>query len=128
MGQAALQLSRSGLGERLLDLLTARIQTAGGPLTISTKTLAEEVGAKPAAVAYQLHRLAQRGHISTAAAGPKGTTIQLGESKGPQVVRRGSSGVAKSATRTTTNFCPWCGRKAQDRTWHYCPTCGQQLP
>ena len=126
-------LPAGGLGERLLDLLSSRVPAAGGSLTVSTKVLAEELGAKPAAVSYQLHRLVRAGRIATVAAGPRGTTIRLAGGRAGRASRNAERGPGRAVTgarrsRATSAFCPWCGRKAEDQSWQFCPSCGQELP
>ncbi len=123
-------LPAGGLGERLLDLLSSRVPAAGGSLTVSTKVLAEELGAKPAAVSYQLHRLVRAGRIATVAAGPRGTTIRLAGGRASRNAERGPGRAVTGArrSRATSAFCPWCGRKAEDQSWQFCPSCGQELP
>ncbi len=127
MSEVAASLSQPGLGERLLELLQARIPAAGGSLTISSKALAEELGVKQTAVTYQLHRLVREGRIATTAAGPRGVTIRLG---GGAAARGAVRGRARGGARArkTASYCPWCGRRADDPTWHFCPTCGKELP
>ena len=133
MGEAASRAEGGRLGDRLLELVTERVQKAGGSWTVSTKQLAEELGVKPSAVAYQLHRLAREGRITTAAAGPKGTTIHLGSAGARRAGRGRAAGAAAPAPgrrvrMATATYCPWCGRRVQDHSWRYCPSCGKRLP
>ena len=121
------------LRDRIYEHIKGQLRTAE-QVVLSTKAIAEAIGASASNVTYHVDRLVKSGHISTQSAGPKGTRYRLGSgSSAPSVVRASGdrkaqgTGSAAPTKKAVLHFCPYCGGRLTVENWRFCGFCGEKL-
>lgn len=120
------------LRERILAHIRRELGGAQQEVLLSTKAIADVLGASANNVTYHLSRLVHAGHIGSRSAGPRGTWFRLGGGI-PAPIRakagrgRAAAAVTPAPPKTRVNFCPYCGTQVQAADWRYCAGCGKGL-
>lgn len=126
--------SGASVRNQILEYLKGQLDGAEQDLRLSTKVIAEAVGASTNTVSYHLTRLIHAGHITATSAGTRGTIFRLGgESSAPVAIKAGrnhKAGAIATAAPVKSggmNFCPYCGAKVEASDWRFCSDCGEKL-
>lgn len=121
------------LRDRIYEHIKGQLRGAE-QVVLSTKAIADAIGANASNVTYHLDRLVKSGQITTQSTGPKGTRFRLGTGTSTlTVVRAGrgrkdqGSSPAAPSKKTGLNFCPYCGEKLAVANWRFCGYCGEKL-
>ena len=138
-GTVSRSLNRDEKRAAALAKLLAKVAEAGGHVTITGASLADELGLPLVTVRAWLSRWTKEGAIRTQSAGPHGTVVRAG---GAKVAARGVAGRSTTATPRKeeeararrapatgpTVFCVWCGAQSKYQGARFCSSCGEELP
>jgi hypothetical protein len=125
--------------QEVLEALERKIQSSGGKLVQTVRSLADELGETPERLYYLIRLFTQNGQLASVSHGPNGMEFRRGTGE-PMVTRSAATrtaGTRRAPARRTraadapadgvARFCPYCGR-ALDPAWRFCASCGRELP
>ena len=138
-GTVSRSLNRDEKRATALAKLLAKVEAAGGQVTITGASLADELGLPLVTVRAWLGRWTKEGAIRTQSAGPHGTVVRVGGARGTArgVAGRAAPGAARKEVEARarrapvtgpTVFCVWCGAQSKYQGARFCSSCGKELP